>query len=135
MHCSLKHAITYHFADDTSLVFSDKNPRKINKVINSELILLYEWLCANRLSLNAGKTEYMIFRPPRKTIDCKFKLRLNYTKLYESTKIKYLGVILDSRLTWKFHIKELNKKLSRAVGMLFKMRHYCNINTLKSQFV
>ena len=51
-------------------------------------------------------------------------LELNRTKIFESPKIKYLGLILDSRLTWKFHIAELTKKLSRSVGMLFKIRDY-----------
>ena len=37
--------------------------------------------------------------------------------LFESSKIKYLGLILDNRLNWKAHIAELTKKLSRAVGL------------------
>ena len=131
MHSCLKEATTYNFADDTSLLFSHKNTKVINKIMNSELKLLFDWLCANRLSLNAKKTEFMIFRPPRKRMDSKFILRLNNTKLRESFKIKYLGVFLDNRLTWKFHIKELCKKLSRAVGIIFKMRHYCTESTIK----
>ena len=31
---------------------------------------------------------------------------------------------MDSRLTWKFHIHELTKKLSRAIGLLYKIRAY-----------
>ena len=56
------------------------------------------------------------------------------TKLYESTKIKYLGIILDSRLTWKHHVHELCKKLNRAVGMVYKIRDYCTQNVLRSLY-
>ena len=33
-----------------------------------------------------------------------------------------MGLILDKTLSWKHHIFELRKKLSRAVGILYKMR-------------
>ena len=54
--------------------------------------------------------------------DDRFTLKLNRITLYESPKIKYLGLILDKTLSWKHHIFELRKKLSRAVGILYKMR-------------
>ena len=112
MHTAIKNSTVYHFADDTNLLYSHKNPKTIKKIMNNDLRLLYEWLCANRLSLNVGKTEFMIFRPPRKSLPDRIVLTLNRTKLYESSRIKYLGLILDSRLTWKEHINELSKKLS-----------------------
>ena len=66
MNQSIKNSSVYHFADDTNLLYSDKNPKILKNAVNKDLLLLYEWLCANRLSLNVGKTEFMIFRPPRK---------------------------------------------------------------------
>ena len=106
MNKAIKHSSVYHFADDTNLLYSHKNPKTLKNKVNQDLKLLYEWLCANRLSLNVGKTEFMIFRPPRKSIIDRVVLTLNRTKIYESTKIKYLGIILDFRLTWKEHIEE-----------------------------
>ena len=52
----------------------------------------------------------MIFRPPKKRLSNRIVLTLNHTKIYESTKIKYLGLLLDSRLSWKEHINALTKK-------------------------
>ncbi len=91
--------------------------------MNKDLQRLYEWLCANRLSLNVSKTEFIVFRPPKKALTKRIVLKLNGTKIYESNKIKYLGVILDSRLRWNHHINELTKKLNRVVGMIYKVRH------------
>ena len=45
--------------------------------------------------------------------------------------VKYLGVLVDSSLTWKPHIIELSKKLARTVGIFFKIRHYVTPETLK----
>ena len=59
--------------------------------MNYELKFLFEWLCANRLSLNVDKTEFIIFRPTnsRKKQD-KIVLRLNGQTIHESNKVKYL---------------------------------------------
>ncbi len=54
--------------------------------------------------------------------------------IFESTKIKYLGLLLDSRLTWKFHINELSKKLSRAIGLLYKIRTFSSKTILRSLY-
>ena len=110
MHKALDKCLVHHFADDTNLLFSHKDPKIIKKVMNKELQYLFEWLCANRLSLNVGKTEFILFRPPRIKLENRIILTLHGTKLYASNKIKYLGLILDDRLTWKYHIDELSKK-------------------------
>ena len=61
-------------------------------------------------------------------------MKLNHTKLFESQKIKYLGLILDNKLNWKAHIAELSKKLSRAVGLLYKVRNLCPPTVLRSLY-
>ena len=99
--------------------------------MNRELANLFEWLCANRLSLNVGKTELILFRP-KHHLNERFTLRLNQKTIKEATKIKYLGIYLDKNLSWTTHISELCKKLSCAVGMLYKMKNLCSTSTLKS---
>ena len=134
MHNALSKCMVYHFADDTHLLYSHKDPSMIAKVMNGELATLYDWLCANRLSLNVGKTEFTIFRPPSKSLENRVVLTLAGKKIFESRKVKYLGIILDDCLNWKIHINELCKKLSRTVGMLFKIRHQCNKRVLRSLY-
>ena len=119
---AVKYSLVHHFADDTNRLCNEKCEKLLRKKLNSDLRDLYLWLCANRLSLNVDKTEFILFRPPKKTTQKRFTLRLNNTTIYESTKIKYLGVILDPHLSWKSHIYELRKKLSRALGILFRMK-------------
>ena len=119
---AVKHSIVHHFADDTNLLCSDKCDKALKRKLNEDLKLIYAWLCSNRLSLNVDKTEFIVFRPPRKKMDNRFTLKLNQKTLFESPKIKYLGMILDQTLSWKSHIFELRKKLSRAVGILYKMK-------------
>ena len=76
--------------------------------MNEELKYLYEWLCANRLSLNVAKTEFPLFRRNlNKSENLNFTLRLNNKTLYESHLIKCLGILFDNKLNRKSYINEL----------------------------
>ena len=134
MNKAIKDCIIHHFADDTNLLYAHKDPKVIKKIVNKDLALLFQWLCANRLSLNVSKTEFIVFRPPCKTLTERIVLTLNNTKIFESYKIKYLGLLMDTRLNWKAHIHELSKKLSQSIGMLYKIRKSCNQQVLLSLY-
>ena len=54
------------FADDTTLINSDKNLDNLVNTFNAELVHVVNWLNANRLSSNIDKTHFMIFRPKNK---------------------------------------------------------------------
>ena len=49
---------------------------------------------------------------------------INKEAIDEVKHVKYLGVLIDSQLTFKYHIDELNKKVSRAIGILYKLRYF-----------
>ena len=61
---SIKFAKTYHFADDTNLLITNQSIKSIQIKLNKDLKGLYKWLLANKISLNAAKTELVIFRKP-----------------------------------------------------------------------
>ena len=59
----------HHFADDTNLLFSNENPKLMETILNQELKSVLEWLCANPLSINVSKTEFIIFKPHQKPLN------------------------------------------------------------------
>ena len=52
-----------HFADNTNLLYTNKSMKKINKHINHDFSLIFQWLRSNNISMNADKTELVIFSP------------------------------------------------------------------------
>ena len=130
LNIAIKFSKTHHFADDTNLLFADKSLKKIQKFVNLDLKLLCCWLKANKISLNASKTELIVFRDPRRKSGHELKIKIDGKKLVPSKFVKYLGILIDCHLTWNVHTVELKTKLSRAVGMLSKIRHYVKIETL-----
>ena len=122
------------FADDTNVFFTGKNLKELETVMNRELALLYEWLCANKLSLNISKTHYMVFRPPRTILNYNICLKINNEEINSVEQTKFLGVILDSHFTWKAHINYIKSKLSKSTGILYKARRLLNQKSLLSLY-
>ena len=90
--------------------------------MNKELQKLYEWLCINRLTLNVSKTNFIIFHAINKP-KVPVTILINKCAMEETKYVKYLGVLIDPQLSFKFHIAELSKKVSRSIGILYKLRH------------
>ena len=99
---------TGHFADDTYLLYGSKKLKTLEITINTELKLVTNWLRLNKLSLNAKKTELVIFRSKRKPMNREISIKLNGFKLTPSDNVKYLGMYLDKNLSWDFHINKLS---------------------------
>jgi hypothetical protein len=55
---------------------------------------------------------------------------LNNIPLQQEKCIKYLGIFIDSNLSWKPQVDNIAKKIKRSVGVLSKLRYYVNINIL-----
>ena len=129
---AIKYCSTTHFADDTSLLLKNKSLKQLKKHINLDLRFLCKWLGANKISLNASKTELLLFHHHRKEINYDLKIKINGKRLWPSNHVKYLGITIDCHLNWNQQINLLASKLSRAIGMLSKIRHYVQNNMLRS---
>ena len=47
-----------------------------------------------------------------------------FKNVKEESYVKFLGIMLDSNLSWKFHFAALSKKLARTAGLFYKIRHF-----------
>ena len=130
LHYCIRTSETYHFADDTHLLNLSKTIWSLCGRVNSDLRVLVSWLNANKISLNASKTEFIIFRSNRRPLDTIPKIKISGKQLTPSKTIKYLGVYLDEHLTWKQQISVVATKLRRANGAISKLRHYLPLPNL-----
>ena len=64
----------YLFADNTNLLYSDKNLKSLETAVNEELINVCDWLTSNKLSLNVKKTNFVIFHPYQKKLILNLKV-------------------------------------------------------------
>ena len=64
------------FADDTNLLYADKNLRLLEVTVNKELTSVCNWLMANKLSLNTKKSNFVNFRPYQKRMNFDVTIKL-----------------------------------------------------------
>ena len=94
----------YLFADNTSIYYDANDLITLQKVINRESRKVSKWLEANRLALNISKTNYVIFHSASKKINEFIKVKLGWKAINQVDCIKYLGIFIDSTLSWKPHM-------------------------------
>ena len=99
------------------MYYESKSLIDMEKTINKELSKLDLWLNVNRLSLNLDKTHFIIFHPYNKPLKKQITIKINKKAIKEQCFIKYLGVLIDSELSWKHHVS----KISRSLGIMYKL--------------
>ena len=108
------------FADDTLLYFSKKKPCDLEKHVNIELDKIQQWLDVNKLSLNVSKTKCIII-PPKLKERYKFQIKLKEHLLCQTETHKYLGIIIDKKLSWKPHLSAVASKLAKLCELFYKL--------------
>lgn len=125
------------FADDTNLFLSHKNIKVLFNTMNTELNKIKNWFISNKLSLNAKKTNYTLFHSLTKRDDLPLalpKLSIGDSEIKKVTSIKFLGVLLDENLTWKDHIKIVETKISKNLGLLYRAKTFLNKKSLTALY-
>ena len=107
------------YADDTSLLISDKNLHSLHRNLMSELQKVKLWVQANKLKMNISKTNFILFQ------NRSIKNSIPPVCLDEEIikQVSHAKVIIDENLNWKTHIDKICLKISKLKGILYKIRH------------
>ena len=113
------------YADDTSLMYKARNECELQNNLNSCLNKVAKWFDANKLTLNVDKTKFMNFGTKR-ILDKFTNVRLTFNNniIERVDEFKYLGVKLDSNLSWITHIDYLCKNVSKRIGIIKRVKHF-----------
>ena len=122
------------YADDSNLMYSF-NKTSLNHTIdtiNNELLQLDNWLIANKLILNIDKTKFTIFSYRSNVVLEGIKIKDNVIGYTRET--KFLGIYLDNNLTFTNHCNFVCSKVSRSVGVLFRLNYFLPLFILRSLY-
>lgn len=145
------------FADDTALSYSNKSLLNVFSDVNHDLDLLRKWFSIHKLTIS-DKTKFMIFNINSKICDdlplfyhspscTRFRLSNNDDNTFSFNYLtsccsncfkiecvdnfKYLGIVLDNKLSWYNHTRYLKQYLNKVVRQLYHLSLYCPQSILK----
>jgi len=126
IHPSIHPSIHGVYADDTNMTFTACSVEGLRHEMNADIEKLKQWLCANKLTLNILKTEYMLIGSRQRiaTVTESLDLSINGTSLKKVNCSKCLGVELDEFLSWDSHITSVCKKVSSGIGVIKKINFH-----------
>jgi len=133
---SLKHTNAILFADDTTIYTKSNNIKSLYQNVNNDLDGLYEWFKANKLSLNVGKTHYMLLNNNNipEAITNQYDIKTGTDKIERKKNVKFLGVILDDNLNWHDHIASTVNKISKINYTLKMVKNTLPKQNLKTLY-
>ena len=118
------------FADDTALVIAAKSLQELLFKANKALDGLHEFVCASLLSVNASKTNFMMFTRTGSAPTLPGVIIYNGLPLSQVEEIRYLGFILDRNLSWRKHCDIIACKLARGLGVLNRFQNFLPLKIL-----
>ena len=121
------------FADDTNLFYSGNDLLNVCNTMSSELGKLNKWFQVNKLSLNIQKTNFMIFGN-KKEAQKDYIIHINNQNLERVFTTKFLGIYIDSKLTWQHHINIIRQKIAKNVAIIYRVKNFINISALLSLY-
>ena len=110
----------------------EKDINVLCKEVTEELKKLNLWFNANKLSLNVSKTNFILFCGKKKVDD--IGILINNENIERVYSTKFLGIHIDSNLSWKQHITILKGKLSKCLYILYKCSDSLESDSLKTLY-
>ena len=123
------------FADDTNIFLFGKDLQNLCDACNKVLENVYDWLLANKLTINVDKTNYTVFTPTRRSqSELPKQLVINGVGISKSQYVRYLGVYIDEDLKWSEHIKYVYNDIKKYHETFYKVRNKLPITCLKNLY-
>lgn len=104
------------YADDTAILGTSTSHIQASTIVQRQLSKMHHWLNKWNIKVNAEKSTHVTFSLRRE--DCP-PVSLNGVIIPHSNSVKYLGLNIDRRLTWKDHIKLKRKQLDQQTKKMY----------------
>lgn len=118
----LTHTQAIFYADDTTIFLRGRSHTELARLMNIELEHVQQWCNANSLAINATKTKCILFSASSRP-HSDMCLSIGGQAIEFVPNFKFLGILVDERLSWKPHINELQSKLSRGLWAIRRVKH------------
>ena len=122
--CNTSDIVTFClFADDTSLLYSDKNVDLAVSILNHELQKKHHLALSQQIMYKCTQIKLYNFCARQYKYDHSFPIILNGAHLKQVRSTKFLGIHIDENLSWKSHIDVITAKISKNIGVMNRLKY------------
>jgi hypothetical protein len=121
------------FADDTSFIIANRNETEFKFKTNEIFNEINKWFHSNILMLNYDKTYFLQFLTKTDN-DLNVQVLFGNRKIAIAQILKFLGLIIDTTLTWKHHIGEPASRLNKACYAITSIKLFMSLDVLKNTY-
>lgn len=118
----------FMYADDICVLYPYKENLVLKTYVERDAALISEFARINKLMLNPTKTKFIRFMP-RPNLSSNISICMDGNEILEVDTITYLGLKMQSNLSWHHHIEQIRSKISPALGVLYKLRYNLDTTT------
>lgn len=136
---AISNSHVFQYADDTLLVSKHFDYGVALRQLQSDAVQIMDWFDSNLISVNKQKTKLMCFHNPMKVAGHRVPFFLHSSSCVSCQCIpieyvnstKYLGIFLDSDLSWNSHLTYIAKRLRSVSCLLYRVRSFLPISVRK----
>lgn len=119
------------YADDVTLSTVSSDITDLIRKSNLSLSLLDSWSRINQIFINSKKTKFMLFTNKKKIPLDNITIQFNNQNIEKVQVFKLLGVYIDNKLNFKFHVDHILSKININLAIIYKIKPFLNSNTCK----
>ena len=108
------------YADDANIIITGMSVDEVYQKLFNLSSEILNWVNSNGLAINLKKTKYMVFARNQTIPNHEYKLA--NVLIERKTEARFLGVIIDEKLTWAKHIETVKSKMARYLGVMYRIR-------------
>ena len=123
------------FADDATLAEKGKSADEIIQKLQNSFMQIKSYCEKHELILNAAKTQFILFKSPRRKILDNLSIELDGNVIQASDSVKLLGVWLDKHFTFSIHIEKAVKKAYGVLGALARAAPHLPHELLRMAYI
>ena len=112
------------FADDTEISWKAGNEKDLRMTLETVPFNVNSWFHSDRLVPNLEKSEYVVFGRSLRALErVSFKtISIGTSSIKRVDVFRYLGIYIDTILSFKAHINKIEATMSRNLGCLHKVK-------------
>lgn len=126
-----EHATPVLYADDTNVLLSAPCQSQLLSTADSVIHTMQNWCREAGVQLNADKTMGIEFAAKNSTLDYSYLMKMGGKSVRSAASARFLGLCIDQKLTWSFHVNSILPKLSSCCFLIKSIRNTVSMEVLK----